>query len=129
MPDALTGEETVKEMIARVTAAKPRKPYSGNPDAADPELDRRLVALSAAGHNPPDKLSQRDLRRWADLAERRLDAERLSEEQDAEEEQWAAEQAAGHADAEAAERAKAEARAEAKALVDRLAGGSFGGAQ
>ena len=78
MPNPLTGEESVEEVVARVSArvdadnAKMATRYRGSADAADPELDARLVELSAAGHNPPAGMSLRDLRRWADLAEREL---------------------------------------------------------
>lgn len=121
MPNPVTGEQSIAEIIAdvdaRQQAQRTRRPYSGNPDAADPELDRRLVALSAAGHSWPPGLSQRALRRWADLAERRQDAERLGEEQDREDEAWQSAQDAAHAEADARQRAQAEARAQAEEIV------------
>ena len=132
LPNLLTGQESVEEMVARVSArvdadnARKATRYRGRADAADPELDQRLVELSAAGHNPPAGMSLRDLRRWADLAERRMDAQRMADEQDAQDERWTAEQAELHAEVESRKQAEAQARAEARALVDSLSG-PFGG--
>ena len=119
-------------MITRVSArvdrtnASTAAKYRGRADAADPELDQRLVELSAAGHNPPAGMSLRDLRRWADLAERRMDAQRIGAEEDAAEAQWLSEQQRAHAEVDARKQAEAEARAEARELIDQIVG-PFGG--
>ena len=131
LPNPITGEQSLAEIIAEVSAKEAAKaamkPYTGNPEAADRVLDQRLVELSAAGQHPPAGLSLRDLRRWADLAERRMDAQRIGAEEDAAEAQWLSEQQRAHAEVDARKQAEAQARAEAKVLVDGIYGGIGGG--